>query len=385
MNGNVLPEPVRIPDAVLGPLVAPSRIEAVACRADTGAAKLAHLRAPYSAEAVDVLEVHPVTGDRRDMPHVAGPALYAGPYFDHFGHMAAEGVHRLWAASLFPHLRSATIVFQRAAQDHGRPMPPWCIDLLALCGIAAERVLLVDRETRFAGLHVPRQGRALGGAILLPGYVDLFPLAPLDRPEGAASGLIYLSRSSHLHMGSYLGESLIEAILAEAGFDILDPGLIPTRALVGRLAAARVIVAAEGSAIHNLELCGPVAAKLFVIGRRIGTKRRFGALLESLCAEWRIFPASEPGISLGWEADAPRQASSCAFLDLGALVDALAAFAGMALRRPDAAAIRQAVSRDLARYVADPRSGAGTPEAARAKAYEALRADPRVRATGLAL
>lgn len=286
--GEALPAPLCARDAVLGPLVPASTPLAIGCRARTGPVPFEHLRGDTLDGPIDMLEIQAVDDDP-DMPRIAGPALYAGPLFAHFGHMLAEGIHRLWAARAFAHLADATIVFQG---DPEQASPPWLTDVMGLCGIAAERLLVVRRPTRFAQLWVPKQGRVLGGEVLIPDYARLFPLTPIV-PDRTGSDRLYLSRSRYLHGGTYLGESLIDARLAAAGFEVIHPQEMATARLVRKLAGAATIVLAEGSAIHNLELCGPIAARLFVIGRRIGTKRRFGRLLDSLCGEWRIF-AGEP-------------------------------------------------------------------------------------------
>lgn len=374
-TGDALPEPACVRDAVLGPLVPASTPPAIGCRARTAPIVLEHLRGDTPGGVIDVLEIHPVDDDP-DMPRIAGPALYAGPLFTHFGHMLAEGIHRLWAATAFPPLADATIVFQG---DPAQAAPAWLTEVLGLCGIAPERLLVVRRPTLFAQLWVPKQGRVLGGEILIRDYARLFPLAPIVA-DRTGSDRLYLSRSRHIHGGTYLGESLIDARLAAAGFEVIHPQEMATAALVRKLAGAALIVLAEGSAIHNLELCGRVAARLFVIGRRIGTKRRFGRLLESLAREWRIFAGTPAPIGLDWDevADRPRPGRSCSFIDIAALIGAIGEFAGISLEMPDAATIDRAIAADLLRFLIDPRSGAGASDAQLGHALRMLRAMPAV-------
>ena len=150
--------------------------------ADVPGVTLTHVRPDPAGDPVDALEMLPVerTGEE---PFVAGPAIWAGPYVGHFGHMVAEGIHRLWAARVFPHLAEAMIVFQVDAHIDTR-IPDWFIDVLGLCGVPPERAMFINRSTRFEALHVPAQGRMLGGRVLMADYLDLFPLAPVaDRPD----------------------------------------------------------------------------------------------------------------------------------------------------------------------------------------------------------
>ncbi|WP_162875583.1 glycosyltransferase 61 family protein [Sphingomonas crusticola] len=370
-----LPEPHRVSDAVLGPLVPATHPSAIGCIADTPGTTLTHIRADTPEGPVNRLEVHEAVRSA-DMAQITGPTLYAGPYLAHFGHMIAECIHRLWAAHAFPHLANVRIAFQASPQA---PRPPWFDAVLDLCGIAPERVLLVEQPIAFQTLYIPAQGRALGGAVLLPGYVDLFPLTAIAPPPEPARRL-YISRSHHIRSGTYLGETLIEHLLAEAGFTIVRPEEMPLRVLAGLLRTAEQIVFAEGSAIHNLELCGPVQARILVIGRRPGTKRRFGALLASLSRDVEIFSGARGAASLGWDAlhDMPRLGTACSFLPIGKLVDMLSAFSGIALPQPDANTILDAVSRDLLRYLLDPRSGVDASDAELGRALRALRTDPAV-------
>jgi len=371
------PTPEVTPDAVLGPLTAAAHPSGVGCVAETPGVTLTHIRADTPEGPVNRLEVHAPAGGA-DAQLLAGPTLWAGPYFAHFGHMLAESIHRLWAAHHFPALQDARIAFQAMP---GAVRRPWFDAMLRLVGIAPERVILIDRETRFEELHVPAQGRALGGALLLPDYLSLFPLAPIPVPAGTPRRL-YVSRSRYTHSGIYLGESLVERVLAEAGFAIIHPQDLPLADFVGMLRAAETIVFAEGSAIHNLELAGPVDARVMVIGRRDGARRKFEALVTSLSREVVFFARARVAGSLGWDRvhDQPQLSTACSILPIAALIEAIGAFAGIALPVPGEREIRDAMRDDLMRYLHDPRGGQGSSETEREKARRALERNPEVAA-----
>jgi hypothetical protein len=362
---------------VLGPLVAAAHPSGVGCIAATPGVSLRFFRADTPEGPIDRLEVHsPETSG--DMPVYAGATLYAGPYFAHFGHAAAESIHRLWATHHFADLREARIVFQA---DAGAMRPAWFDAVLEMVGIAPERVLLLDHVARFDELHIPAQGRALGGALLLPDYLSLFPLAPVAVPTDAPKRL-YVSRSRHRHSGVYLGESLVERVLEQAGFMIIHPQDLAVRSFAGLLRGAETIIFAEGSAIHNLELTGPVDARVMVVGRRDGVRRKFKALVESLSPETAIFASARVAGSLGWDRlhDRPHLGVACSTLPIGALIAAIADFAGVDLPQPDAGTIRDAMRADLLLYLLDPRSGQNASEAELGRALRALREDPEIRA-----
>ena len=371
------PRPEVARNAVLGPLVAAGHPSGVGCIADTPGVTLTHFRADTPEGPVNRLEVH--RPDHTDeIPVHAGPTLYAGPYFAHFGHGVAEGLHRLWAARHFMDFAEARIVFQMKA---GAVRRPWFDAMLELIGIARDRVLLLDHVARFEELHVPAQGRALGGALLLPDYLALFPLAPIDVPADAPKRL-YVSRSRYTHSGIYLGESLVEGVLAQAGFAIVHPQEIPLRTFAGLLRGAETIVFAEGSAIHNLELTGRLDARVMVIGRRDGMRRKFEALVTSLATEAAFFSNARIAGSLGWDRlnDQPRLSTACSVVPIDRLIAAIGNFAGTDLPIPDEAAIRSAMREDLLRYLLDPRGGEASSDAELGRALRALREDAEIRA-----
>jgi len=371
------PRPEVSRGAVLGPQVAAKGPSGVACIAGTPGVKLSFLRADTPEGPVERLELNPPETEG-DMPFYSGPTLYAGPYFSHFGHGVAEGLHRLWAARHFAELHNARIVFQATV---GAARRPWFDAMLELVGIAPERVLLLDHIARFEELHVPAQGRALGGALLLPDYLSLFPLGPIEVPVGAPR-FLYVSRSRHTHSGIYLGETLVERVLEQAGFTIVHPQDMPMRALAGLLRGAEATVFAEGSAIHNLELTGPVNARVMVIGRRDGTRRKFETLVSSLTPHATFFSNARVLGSLGWDRqhDQPLQSVACSIAPIGRLLAAVGDFAGMELSTPDDAAIRRAMRDDLLRYLLDPRGGQNGSEAELGRALRALRENPEISA-----
>lgn len=366
-----LPAPRLSVGAVLGPMVPPMGPAMIACIADTPGLRLRHIRADGLDGPVDRLEVHPPMGTPQ---RTLAAAIWGGPVLEHFGHFVAECIHRLWAAHR-PDIAALPVVMQVAAGvDPWRHR--WFGEVMALCGLDRARVRIVDAPVAVERLFVPEQGRALGGVTLLPGYTAPRPPAPRAHPDAAVP--LYVSRSGHIQTGTYLGETLVEALLARAGFAILRPEAMGIADLVARLACAPLIVFAEGSAIHNLELCGPVAARVFVIGRRIGVKRRFGPLLDTLAADWRAFPAGEAALTLDWRDGRPRADRGCSLPDLAALVRALADFTGIALPVPDAAAARRAQADDLLRFLLHPASGTASGDAALGHALRMLRDSPLV-------
>ena len=270
---------------------------------------LEHLR----ASSTDGLKNHAsIIDPTKSGELMAGNTLWAGPFIAHFGHMLAEWVHRLWAETVFgPYDR---IVFQVSPEE---ALPTWIVDVFRACGVDPKKVQSVATEHTFERLFVPKQGRVLGGVTLVPNYEDLFPLAaiPVDR---AGSKYLYVSRSKVL-TGSYEGEHEVETALERAGFKIIHPEMMPLADVLAVMRSASVIIFAEGSAIHNLELIGRIEAKVLVIGRRYGCRGRFLPLLKSLVKQRDFYGNIEV------EGDTTR-------LDIPSLIDWIAGHTGLAIQ-----------------------------------------------------
>lgn len=369
-----LPKPRVAAAALLGPGVRGAKRAQLRCVADTGDVVLEHYR-PMSGKPVNVMETQPPdAAEAAAAGFVPGDTVWGGIYKDHFGHMASEGVHRLWALVLRPELAGATVAFQ-VGGGPGSALNPWFAEMLALFGIAPAQMLFVNRVIRFERLHVPLQGRTLGGLDVIPGYPDIFPLVPPPALAVATRDYLYVSRLRHIHTGTYLGESLIEALLRDVGFDIVVPEETPIGVMLAKLRAAKIVVFAEGSAIHHLDLAGRIAARAFVIGRRPGTQYRFEQVLRSACSDWRILRTLSEPIGLDWnvKADELQFGKACSFVDLGDLVAALADFSGLDLPIPDRETASRAIALDLARYLMDPRTGATPDDAQLGRAFRKLR------------
>ena len=170
--------------------------------------------------------------------------------------------------------------------------------------------------------------------------------------------MYYVSRLKHIYSGSFLGESLIEQCLSKVGFTILYPEEIPTIEMVHLLRSAEVAIFSEGSAIHNLELCGRTDVKVFVIGRRKGSFDRFRFLLDDFAADWRIFEQFVDGVPLDWDAgrNKPSRQRACSYVKIDVLLSEISAFVGKSIPIPSAREIETAMRYDLAQFILDPRT-----------------------------
>ena len=347
------PTPKHLTQVRIGPLLPPTAGNRLACIADTGNFKLTHIRAdglhgPHDAlDVIKPLESHCPSRIER-------AAIYGGPYLNHFGHMAAEGIHRLWCRKVFPDLQDLPVIFQ-IAEGENPAVEDWFRSMLSLCGVPDSQLIFVNCLTHVDQLIVPQQGRVLGGEQLIQDYTKLFPLSPIHIPPHAKNNL-YISRSRQFIKGTYLGEKLVESVLSQNGFEVVYPEMSEVRHVVEKLTAAELVVFSEGSGIHNLEFCGHISAKIFVIGRRFGTKRRFARLLDSVTSQWHIVPAVSNDATVHWDDNSGNPSSRQVYgiHDIQEIIRELNNFAGLNIPVVSPAETHAAQVNDILRIIFDP-------------------------------
>ncbi|OGA45795.1 MAG: hypothetical protein A3G24_13545 [Betaproteobacteria bacterium RIFCSPLOWO2_12_FULL_62_13] len=296
---------------------------------------------------------------------VMGTALYGGVIFNQFGHFIAESLHRLWALQTNPSLQAVPIIYHTAGRRLIRDAQyaDWMLQIFALLQIDTSRIILVEEPMTFERLVVPQQGSQLGLGPVTPDYRSLFP-----PPRGNAAAdageepqRLYVSRSKFLHGGSYLGEPLVEEVLArDGGFRILHPQDNPIADVVQLLEAAHTAVFVEGSALHFLELCRKTPRNIFVIGRRRQNAFQgyFDAMVRKAAANVVLQPVVETLIPLEWmpRRGQPAGQNAPALVDLRDLLQNLSRFCGASLQAPNDLDIRRAQALSLLQVIIDTRS-----------------------------
>ncbi|GJD50460.1 hypothetical protein OPKNFCMD_3199 [Methylobacterium crusticola] len=326
---------------------------------------ITHLRSRKGA-LYDVVE-HVPAAPGAAPEAVPGPVIYGGPLFEHYGHAVAESIHRLWPRLAGPDLARVPVAFHPTPRRGGfltvPAMPGWMRQIFDYLGLPPGEIVLIDRPLRFDLLLVPDQAKGQTFAARDPGYVDLFP-RPLGAAAGPASGGdrldVYVSRRHYHHAGSYLGEALVEEILARAGFVIVHPEAEPLSEVIALFRRADALVFSEGSALHTLELCGRIQAPVLVVARRSVAfcETVFGPILAAAAPRHSVFPAREPVTPLDWDIrkEGPKWGNASARVDLRGLLAAIAAMTGAVLDPPAPEAVATAERLDLLRIILDPRS-----------------------------
>lgn len=193
---------------------------------------------------------------------ISGAVAYGGPILPHFGHMVAEGVHRIIPAR--HHFVAERFLFVSTlgdrAHDGFAKLPGWMRDMLGFLGVTEANCLVVNENVEVEALQLAAQGNAIGVAAPAA-YLDLqrdFAVPRLAAMEPAAmpSRKVYVSRGGVEPGGNILGEAYLESLLREMGYWIFQPEKHPLPFQLQVYAAAEELVFCEGSAVHGASLLG---------------------------------------------------------------------------------------------------------------------------------
>ena len=198
----------------------------------------------------------------QDLP---GRHLFAGHFRRHFGHFLVESTARLWALDHVADVDSILYLPYRGDTDRGIDTHD---DFFRLLGIAVPRrahpgVLRVEH------LIVPELGFGWADRYAGSPAYRTFMQGRLAHVPAEGSDRLYISRARlKAERGGVLGETAIEAAMAQAGFDVFHPEKHPVATQIARCKAARQIVALDGSALHLAAFVVRPATQVTMILRR---------------------------------------------------------------------------------------------------------------------
>ncbi len=199
--------------------------------------------------------------ENQERKYISGRTLYAGPWFNHFGHFLLESTARLWPffEDDFDH-----IVYQLPGGQ--LTMTSYQRDFLDVCDIPA-KVLITDQRCRFEALTIPQPSFDLDLSADRK-FCRLFDAlrnstASEDKDSDSPTKL-YISRKN-ADLGVVVGEEIIEQAFVNAGFQSVSTELISMEERIRLFRSARCIAGVQGSNLHNLLLAQPGTQVLTII------------------------------------------------------------------------------------------------------------------------
>ncbi len=233
-------------------------------------------------------------GTPRKLP---GRHLFAGQIWSHFGHFLAESLPRLWALDKLAE-KPQSIVFIPKRPDQPRGFRRYQQEFFRLLGLDLELRILTE-PTRVERLIVPGQGFGLGeiaaGTASFRAY-----MRRNFAPEVAAEGppRLYLSRSRLGGLeGGIVLEGVLEANLADSGYETFHPQNAPLARQIARYRAAERIIGPDGSAFHLFGFVATDRQKAGII------LRRNSGVYQNLATQIEGFSGNPPAVLRAVRAD----------------------------------------------------------------------------------
>ncbi len=204
---------------------------------------------------------------------IAGEWNYLGPIYDHFGHVMSEMIHRVIPSRIiFGHDKWLAVGAINKRSTEYSDLPNVYRQALTAVGITKENLLIVNSDSVVERLNICEQGAQLGAGPTKDycQALTLFSNTMLDEhfKQQARSRYVYVTRTGLPLQGNFLGESFVEQLFSDAGFEVFRP---EDHALIVQMDVYRkadVLVFSEGSACHGVELLGALGEVVLLVRRQ---------------------------------------------------------------------------------------------------------------------
>lgn len=232
--------------------------------------------------------------NKKDVAVCDETVIYGGVLFDHFGHFLVESVNRLWYV-VKNRDQPYPIVF---IKEMARKLSPHVIEFFKLLGIDKERLVFIDKPTRFSKIIVPCQSGVLSGY-----YSELFML-PYQIAAAAVDAKpcerVYLSRRRFKNGITIYGEEKLEKAFKANGFKVIYPERLSLRDQIAYIKGAKEIASIVGSATH-LSLFAKNGTKNIVLERTEHINKEQILINQANCLDWYSINANMNYLPVGHE------------------------------------------------------------------------------------
>ena len=257
----------------------------------------------------------------RSDPHktIDRPCVWGGFAMVHFGHLISEHLTRV-LESVTERPDDMFLFVARPGEDASHA-PDYFWAILAWYGLPRDQVIFVTEPLLVAELRVMPQAEQMAFGAPTDAYLDLLEQIPQARGlVPVKTGIIYVTRVGLLPRGKggHAGESYLVARLAAGGVRVLDPAKVPLPEQLALYAGAKVIMFAEGSAIHGRQLLGRLPQQIFVLQRRPDKAVAMG-ILAKRCDQPHYVEATTRFVSATAQSGRAFDAKGISFYDLAEL------------------------------------------------------------------
>ena len=240
-------------------------------------------------EAQKISDLARIPGEKsyRDQPLQAdavftntlkGRFLFAGPVWNHFGHILTDSLHRLWPLvdeiASYDGIVFLSVTNLRVPKDGIIRMPQIAIDLLKLMGVPSNfPIHFITEPTKVEVLEIPEVGCStkVGLKEAYRPYLEHYQNNIRQQVGKFSDKLprkLFYSRSHALGDGGVIGLQYFEERLRDKGFFSVVPEEMTLKMQFAFAMAAEFVVFEEGSALHITDLLSSIGAKTFMLRRR---------------------------------------------------------------------------------------------------------------------
>ena len=207
----------------------------------------------------------------QDIEFIDKEAIFAGRIILHYGHFLLSSTIRL-----YHYIKNRSdnpyIVW---TIGRGEKLPKYAADFFELLNIPSDRIILIEKDTRFKSLTVPPPSseEIFSHGISSQNYcyfTDDFVLPFKEAAKNVAPAKykkVYWTRRYWTNTAQCLGESDIERVFVKNGFKSVAPENLSLREQIAVIKGADIIAGIHGTSFHNALFSDKPGLKLIIFCR----------------------------------------------------------------------------------------------------------------------
>ncbi len=247
---------------------------------------------------LNVVDTRPAVPER--LEPLAGAWGWGGFAAGHFGHFIAEHVNRvLPLISAFPGL---PLLFTLPPGARSADVPAYFWQITRWLGLPPEQARFVTHPLRVETLHAVPMAEQWSGAPVEAAHLDRLDALPANLALAPGRDeVVYVARDGmgSRGEGNNAGEAYLCRLLEALNVRVMRPETLPLSEQLAIYKGARVLIFAEGSAMHGRQLLGRLDQHIVVLNRRRGQRIATNAL-RPRCTSLSYVETSNGSLSVLW-------------------------------------------------------------------------------------
>lgn len=188
----------------------------------------------------------------KDIDSLSETVIFSGTLINHFGHFIEDSMSQLWYAikNNDPKLKVALLLHASRSWDDWELESSYHLKMLNLLGIEKDRILIVDKPTKFKSVIVPKQSVFWWGNSYNSEQLKIIYDTARTNVIPKNYKRIYLTRSAWKR--PILNESYFEDFFKSRDFHVIHPQELSLEELLAYIAGADEIACTYGTLSHLL-------------------------------------------------------------------------------------------------------------------------------------